>query len=41
MKFVRERTKPIYNEVYKKLLDIGDIIGLEGRLLPHKWEKKP
>ena len=24
--------KTIYNEVYKKLLDIGDIIGIEGEL---------
>ena len=24
--------KTLYNEVYKKLLDIGDIIGVEGEL---------
>src|SRR5690554_7765900 len=24
--------KPLYNEVYKKLLDIGDFIGIEGTL---------
>ena len=27
-----EENKELYNEVYKKLLDIGDIIGLEGEL---------
>ena len=32
--------KTLYNEVYKKLLDIGDIIGIEGTLLPLKWENK-
>ena len=30
MKFVNGEDKSQYNEVYKKLLDIGDIIGLEG-----------
>ena len=28
--------KSLYNEVYKKLLDIGDIIGIEGKLFTTK-----
>ena len=28
--------KSQYNEVYKKLLDIGDIIGIEGKLFTTK-----
>jgi len=31
-KFVPSEDKSLYNEVYKKLLDIGDIIGVEGTL---------
>ena len=27
-----DQDKTLYNEVYKKLLDIGDIIGIEGNL---------
>ena len=32
--------KELYNEVYKKLLDIGDIIGLEGELFKTKVGEK-
>ena len=32
--------KTLYNEVYKKLLDIGDIIGLEGELFTTKVGEK-
>ncbi len=32
--------KALYNEVYKKLLDIGDIIGLEGNLFTTKVGEK-
>ena len=32
--------KAMYNEVYKKLLDIGDIIGIEGTLFTNSsWSK--
>ena len=32
--------KILYNEVYKKLLDIGDIIGIEGKLFKTKVGEK-
>ena len=32
--------KKLYNEVYKKLLDIGDIIGIEGKLFTTKVGEK-
>ena len=32
--------KTLYNEVYKKLLDIGDIIGIEGKLFKTKVGEK-
>ncbi|MEO2148126.1 MAG: OB-fold nucleic acid binding domain-containing protein, partial [Flavobacteriaceae bacterium] len=32
--------KTLYNEVYKKLLDIGDIIGVEGKLFKTKVGEK-
>ena len=32
--------KLIYNELYKKLLDIGDIIGIEGKLFKTKVGEK-
>ena len=32
--------KTLYNEVYKKLLDIGDIIGIEGSLFKTKVGEK-
>ncbi len=33
--------KSQYNEVYKKLLDIGDFIGIEGELFKTKVGEKP
>ena len=35
-----EDDKTLYNEVYKKLLDIGDIIGIEGELFTTKVGEK-
>ena len=35
-----DEDKTLYNEVYKKLLDIGDIIGLEGNLFTTKVGEK-
>ena len=32
--------KSMYNEVYKKLLDIGDFIGIEGELFTTKVGEK-
>ena len=32
--------KSMYNDVYKKLLDIGDIVGLEGELFTQKLVNK-
>ncbi len=34
------KNKELYNEVYKKLLDIGDIIGIEGKLFKTKVGEK-
>lgn len=33
--------KTLYNEVYKKLLDIGDFIGVEGELFTTQVGEKP
>ena len=33
MKFVLEKTKSKYNDVFKKLLDLGDFVGIEGELI--------
>ena len=30
MKYVRVKIKVLYNDVFKKLLDIGDIVGVKG-----------
>ena len=35
-----DEDKTLYNEVYKKLLDIGDIIGIEGELFTTKVGEK-
>ena len=32
-----DKTK--YNDLFKKLLDLGDFIGIEEYYSPHKWEK--
>ena len=29
--------KMMYNLVFKKLLDIGDIVGIKGSVLKHRW----
>ena len=34
-----DEDKTLYNEVYKKLLDIGDIIGIEGVLFETPYKK--
>ena len=34
-----EEDKTFYNTVFKKLLDIGDIVGIKGEFLPQKWVK--
>ncbi len=36
----KSKDKSIYNEVYKKLLDIGDIIGINGKLFTTKVGEK-
>ena len=40
MKCVRMRIKTLYNEVFKKLLDLGDFIGVEGYLFITKMGEK-
>ena len=35
----KSEDKSLYNEVYKKLLDIGDIIGVTGILFKTKWRE--
>ena len=34
-----EDNKDLYNKVFKKLLDLGDYIGIEGYVLEQKWVK--
>ena len=36
MKYVMEKTKTLYNQVFKKLLDIGDIVGVKGYVFKTK-----
>ena len=31
--------KTLYNEVFKRLLDLGDFIGITGTVFKHKWVK--
>ena len=40
-KICPDQDKTAYNEVYKKLLDIGDIIGIEGSLFTTQVGEKP